>query len=505
MTMRTVRLRYALILALTAACAACGLQQTAPVTPVPQGGPSGALLEQPKGPAYANPQLAIGQDGTPYLVWLAFEQDKSWDVLFSSSKDLGATWSEPPISLKPTKEDAVGPRQIAAGSDGHVYVVWREGNRKTKVRRLQFIRSQDRGSHWSEPLQLLNDPDVGVPQLLADHGGGVYIASLVGSRASRALDIISSQDFGAMFPTGPVRLTAAFPSSKYGIVNHRVTSDGKGRLYVVWQEFKTLTDHRIYLNRSLDRGRTWATQPILVSTPDEGEQRAHSPEIIATPDGRVYVAWEQMEDRVDTSSQPGTPTKSDTFVYVNRSLDYGQTWLPKPIRLNDASQGPVTSASPQLSGDRHGNVYAVWLEEDERARLVFTRSADSGITWSTPVRLDLSSPVKGWISSARVRSDEAGHVWVLWQEINPNSKRWRILLNRSDDRGKNWREQATPLTEPAQHGGRRFRNVDFHNDSYGHLYVAWDGGPKSARELNFNRSTDFGATWLAREVLVGRR
>lgn len=505
MTMRSARLRRPLILALTAACAACALQETGPVKPAPAGGMGPvALQEQPKGPVYANPQLAIGQDGTPYLLWLALEQDKSWDVLFSSSKDLGATWSEPPISLKPMKTTAVGPRRIATGPGEHVYAVWREADRATKVRRLQFVRSQDRGSHWSEPLQLLSDSDVGLPQLFADHGGGVYIASLVGPRSSRVLDIASSQDFGATFPTGPVRLTPAFPTSEHGISDHRVTSDGEGRLYVAWEEYRTVSDHRIYLNRSLDRGKTWATQPILVSTPEEGEQRAHNPEIIATPDGRVYVAWEQNEEyRTDTPAQPGTPGKTDTFIYVNRSLDYGQTWLPKPIRLTAVSREPVTSSMLQLSADRHGNVYAVWLEADNRARLIFTRSADSGMTWSAPVRLDLSSPVKGWVAGAEVRSDDAGHVWVLWQEIAPGSKGWQILMNRSEDRGKSWREQATPLTGPAQRA-ERFRNVHFLNDSYGHLYVAWDGNPKSSRTLSFNRSTDFGTTWLSREVQIAR-
>lgn len=504
MTVRPAHVRYALILAVTAACAACGLQPTTPVQPVSQEGPKEALRAQPAGPVHANPLLAVGQDGTPYLLLAAVERGGSGEILFSGSEDLGATWTEPPILLNPMKAAPVGQRNIATGPGGHVYAVWQEGDPKTKRRGLRFVRSQDRGRHWSEPLQFLNDSDVGVPRLLADHDGSVYIAALVGPKSSRTLSIVSSHDFGATFTAEPTHVTPASPTSEHGITDYRVTTDGEGRLYVVWQEYRTLADHRIYLNRSLDRGKTWETHPILVSTPDEGEQRAHDPEIVATPDGRVYVAWEQVEDRTDTPSQPGTPYKPDTFIYVNRSLDYGRTWLPKPIRLNGASREPVTSAYPRLSADRHGHVYVVWLEEDERARLVLTRSIDSGMTWSAPVRLDLSSPAKGWIAGALVRSDDAGHVWVLWQEIDPDSKRWRILLNRSEDHGKSWRNPAIPLTEPAPHA-KSFRDVDFLNDSYGRLYVAWGGEPKTSRVISINRSTDFGATWLSRAMQVGQR
>lgn len=510
MTMRPAHRQRFLMLALTLSCAACALQETTPIKPSPAvGEPSGATKEAAKWPTYAAPQLAIGREGTLYLLWLAVEWRKSSDILLSHSRDFGTTWSQPPISLKPEKATTASAPQIATDSNGNVYVVWREGDPKVKIRRLQFVRSPDHGAHWNEPPRLLsNSGDVGIPSLLADQAGGVYVAALVGSRDERALGVASSHDSGTTFPSEPARLTAAFPTSPYGMTNHRVTSDGEGHLYVAWEEIRTWRDHRIYLNRSLDRGKTWATEPILVSAPEESERLAYHPEIIATPDGRVYVAWEQDEYRVKDQEPPGALKRYDRVIYVNRSLDYGQTWLPKPIRLNEAGQGPaIASSKAQLSTDQHGTVYAIWLEEEgpNRARLLFTRSTDFGMTWSAPrVRLDLSSPVKGWLAGAEVRSDDAGHVWVLWQEIDPSSKGWQLLMNRSEDHGESWRQRATALTGPAQRGGK-FRNVSLLNGMQGRLYVAWDGGHENSQEIYFNRSTDFGATWLSREVQVGRR
>lgn len=508
MTVRPARLRDSLILVLTVACAACGLQQTAPVTPVTQGGPSGALREQPTGPAYVAPVLAIGREGRLSLLWLGVEQQKARDILFAHSEDVGTSWSQP-VSLKPDQSAIVGVIRLAIGSNGHVYAVWREGDPKTKSRSLQFLRSRDHGAHWDQPPRVLGEPgNPGIPEILTDQDGGVHVAWLTGSRVARALEIASSYDFGATFAPTPAHLTTAFPASQYGITNHRVTSDGKGRLYVVWEEFKSLQDQRIYLTRSPDRGKTWATPPILVSGPEGGdEHHAHSPQIIAAPGGRVYVAWGQDEARTSDTERSSANEKFDRTIYVNRSLDDGLTWLPKPIRLSETGRGSVIIAwSPQLSADQKGNVYAAWGEQHGapgRVRLVFARSTDSGMTWSAPVRLDPGNPSEDRrLSSVQVQSDDAGHVWALWQELSLQG--WQLLMNRSDNFGRSWRDRATVLAGPAQRE-TVFRGVAFSHDAQGRLYVAWDGGPKNLRELYVNRSVDFGTTWLSREVRVGQR
>lgn len=505
MTMKLSRVLHLLSLVLATAYTACTLQQTTPVKSVPAGVQSPPPQERQEAVEYATPQLAIGQEGRLYLLWLAVEYRKSWDVLFARSEDLGVTWS-PPVSLKPDKNTVAGGIRIAAGPAGHVYATWREWDPKTKVRRLQFIRSRDHGMHWDESPRVVSasDEDKGMPQLLADQDGGVYLTSPVGSKPPRAIEVASSHDFGATFASALSRLATSFPVSsheRYGIMSHRFTSDGEGRLYVVWEETRAGRDHRIYLNRSLDRGKTWEAQPTLLSTPDEqGERLAYHPQIVATTNGRVYVVWEQDEFR------KGRVGKPDRLIYVNRSGDYGQTWLPKPIGLNGTDGERVASLNPRLSSDRYGNVYAIWLEEEgpNRSQLFFSRSADSGLTWSAPTRLDLSSSFRAWLALAEVRSDDAGHVWVLWQALNPSPNGWQLLMNRSEDFGRSWSKQATVLTEPAQRG-EAFRDASLQSDQQGRLYVAWPAGPQNPEEIAVNRSADFGATWLSRAIRVGRR
>lgn len=507
MTMTPVRLLRLLILALTVTCAACALQGTTPVKPAPGGGHPGALRVQPKGPAYAAPQLAIGERGMLYLLWLGLERGKSWDVLFARSNDLGATWSRPPFSLKPNKTTVGGGIQVSAGSGETVYVVWREWDRDTKQRNLRLIRSADGGRQWDDlTLPPAISADMGIPRLLANRNGDIAVAWLAGPRDRRGLAVVSSRNAGANISSEPIRLTAAFPTSEYGIMNHQVTSDAEGRLYVAWEEMKTPSDRRIYLNRSLDQGKTWEAQPILVSTPNEAERHAYMPQILGLSDGQVYVAWTQDEFRANQEVKPGEIIRPDRFIYVNRSLDYGRTWLARPIRVNEAGQGPpIGSGYPWLGADRHGNVYVTWIEEEapRPGRILFTHSPDAGLTWSAPIRLDLTSPFKGRPAQPQLHSDEVGHIWVIWQELASGSAGWQLLMNRSEDHGGTWREQAVALTGPAQRGGS-FRGVSFRNDIDGRLFVAWDGGPENSQEIYFNRSTDFGATWLSREVQVGR-
>jgi len=397
---------------------------------------------------------------------------------------------------------------MASDPKGGLWVVWREVDRDGRRYDLVLMRSQD-GAQWGEGRRALGSgPDLGIPRLLADRDGHVVVAWLKGNpRSRRVLEIARSSDSAATFASDPIRLSAAFPRSRLGIVNPELTSDGEGHLYVVWEEHTPDNESRIYLNRSVDRGQTWATQPLLVSVPETGTYRAYNPQILAAPKGRVYVIWEQFDRRFVPAPRWGGNVTRDRLIYVNRSLDYGQTWLPRPIRLNEAPPEPITSLATQLSSDQGGHVYAIWLEVEgpDTKGPLFARSSDSGMGWSDPrVRLDLTSPFRGRPAQPMIRSDEAGHVWVLWQEMTADQQQWQLLMNRSDDRGLTWRPHAIPLASSPQRGGR-YRGVAFEHDGQGRLYVAWDGGPGNAQEIYVNRSADFGATWLPREVRVGRQ
>lgn len=503
--------RTLLLLAALPAFVGCALLKTAPLAPLPGGGPhQGAHQQGPKGPEQLGPQMVVGQDGALALFWVGIEWRKSWAILFSRSEDRGKTWLTPPLSLKPDKGTVAGKMEIATDSKARLYVAWREWDVATKQRRILLLRSQDGGRSWDpSPKELVSSPDLGFPHLLAEADGMVYVAWLDGPASSRHLKIAVSRDAGQTFEEKPTLLSAASPRSKGGMANIRMASDGTGRIYVAWEEGRTPREARIYLNRSLDHGRSWAAEPILLGPSEGGQSGAYSPSIHVAEGGRVAVAWYQFERRRVAAEEgsSGRGTQNDRVVYLNRSVDAGQTWLSQQVRLNvidGAVKGKVESLSPQLSSDRNGNLYAVWVETDgpDPKRLLFARSPDFGSSWSTPhVQLELTSPFRTEVFDPLLRADHAGHVWVLWQERTLNPDGAHLLMNGSEDRGQTWRKQAIVMTPPSQHV-ETIRDVAFTNDETGRLYLAWDGGRGSGLGITLSRSLDFGRSWLPDTVRI---
>lgn len=499
---RTVR-GFCLLTAMIVALAACAFQ----------GGTRDTALKAPqspsKGPEQLSPHVIVGQDGVLHLFWTAVEPRKSWDILYTRSQDYGATWQEPPISLKADKEtivQGVGVT-VAADSKGHLYAVWRESDQPTKKQhRMMLARSLDGGRHWEPAKELASSSTIGLPHLLVDDDGSVHVAWLEGPlRGHRHLEFRTSRDQGKTFAGEPAGLKWADPTSEFGLVNVRIASDGTGHLYVVWQETPQRGSSQIYLNRSTDYGRTWAEKPILVSPPGDSPFGARSPLVVAAPGGRVAVMWERFDERVITQ-EDGTPqTRLDRVLVVNRSLDEGQSWLTEPIRLNmidPATPEAVESLHGRLSADGESRLYAVWAEGEGKAlkRVLVAHSSDFGSTWgSPPVQLERTSPLGGPQGAPIIRHDGRGHVWVVWLEEVISPAGWQVLSNRSEDHGQTWHRRASLVTGSAQ-PLEVIRGATFRTDGDGRLFVAWSEGRYG---IAVTRSVDGGRTWLPQPVRIG--
>jgi hypothetical protein len=515
MLLRSLSVVRLLLLIAMIAMTACALRgETHGSSPTESGATLQASQPGSKGLQQMSPQLLVGQDGTLHLFWMAVERGGSWDILYSRSQDHGATWQEPPISLTSDKQAVAGGLNIAADSKGHLYAAWRQEDRTAKAKhRLMLARSLDGGRHWEPAKELASSSTIGFPYLLVDDDGSVYVAWLEGPlRGRRGLVFRTSRDVGETFAGESTPLQWADPTAQSGLINVRIASDGAGHLYVVWEEKASNGVARIYLNRSADHGRTWAEKSILVSPPDDVELGVHNPQIAAVPGGRVAVMWEQFDQRVVTPKgvRPDRPlTRVDRILVVSRSLDEGQSWLAKPIRLNvidPAGPDKVESGHARLSADGQGRLYAVWIEAEGQAskRLLFTHSTDFGSAWSSPsVRLERTSAAGGAPFAPLIRHDDRGHVWVLWQEQAPGPDGWQILINGSEDYGQTWRRRALPVTGPA-HRAETMRGASFQSDGDGRLFAAWDGGRRGSQGITVARSVDAGLAWLPQPLRLGR-
>jgi len=119
-------------------------------------------------------QVAVGPDGTVYVVWLDSTDDESMkglaELYLARSQDGGKSFDEPQritIILEP----GFRPRnaffrywagafpQIATGPKGEVYVVYMAlpPDKPTDEGDIYFVRSQDGGKHWRRPVRLNQD------------------------------------------------------------------------------------------------------------------------------------------------------------------------------------------------------------------------------------------------------------------------------------------------------------------------------------------------------------
>ncbi|GEM_PF-5403137 len=499
----TARSRFRLpALLLMLAAAGCAMQRPGPEVAAPDDTQLTAPETQPDGLQHVAAQMAIGANGEAYLVRMVKGggQGEDWEIRFSRSEDGGATWSGPLWSRKPAQGMFAEMIKLATGPTGQVYLAWRERNAGKTDTRILVTKSLDGGRHWDEtPRQLAAGDHLAHPHLRAGSDGALYVAWLGGDETHRVLKVAVSLDSGGTFAPTPAQIQPALSASNRGITNPQLTTDDKGRLYVVWEEATDLvTDAVIYLSRSEDHGRTWS-EPILVSRSGTDFRGAYLPRITAVSDGQVYLIWEQLDRRIVRLERRRTQWPTDRMIYFNRSLDGGRTWLNQPIRLsqpNPTSLHRRKSIGAQIVCDGRGHVYVAFLEGEVRTRrLVVLHSADSGATWAAPTELGRTSPVKGVLEDAVLAHDGAGRVWLVWQEhaFGPRYG-WFVLMNRSVDHGRRWADHAVIMGGPTV-GQTTIRDLLVSVGENGLVLAAWDHGLRMNQPITLNRSVDGGKSW----------
>jgi len=230
---------------------------------------------------------------------------------------------------------------------------------------VRFVRSDDRGVTWSEPVTFVN-------------------ASCYAIGRRPVVRIVDSDT-----------------------------------IYVTWGDYSTGGKYEIYFAKSLDGGETFET-PVKIVDGDELPCYYNNPAFFEVDsDGRILVMW-NYSSLCFASSEDGGATwinkqavaspgswygghicvdsgdsiflicPSNTYVYLWASVDNGATWSAAHTVVHDTDiyhTARITALGTDL--------YAAWLmetysvEEDEYYyHIESARSADHGVTWSSPVRVD---------------------------------------------------------------------------------------------------------------------
>ena len=233
--------------------------------------------------------LAVGPDGTVYLITLVFSRTtfRGVSVQVAVSHDVGDTWTWTQVA----KADLVDRPWIDAAPDGTVHAIWNDGG---GVRR---VVSADSGRAWKEEDRV-NDQG-GSSHLAVGPNGEVAVRMIPPSAANLAyhagVDLVAvSTDRGATWARNPgpgditFRLmwdTTVTPRRfDPGVQPHWVEPlawDSAGALYSLWAK-----DQDVWLGRSADLGATWRSWRIASS-----DSIPYYPYLIARGVGELAASW----------------------------------------------------------------------------------------------------------------------------------------------------------------------------------------------------------------------
>ncbi len=218
-------------------------------------------------------------------------------------------------------------------------------------------------------------------------------------------------------------------------------------LVAVWEQdrWNAIGARAIEAAVSADGGRTWRlSQPPAFSActapsgPGAGFDRASDPSITVGMGG-VVVASALAFSAGNYLAVAGT-----SAVLVTRSLDGGATWQAAQAVQNDAGAG----SGPYFFNDRDtiaadpnsANVYLVWDRINSNSASLsspswFTRSTDSGATWSAPVTIYDPGPGNQTFNNQLLVLPNGGLVDVF---TVPAGFTGNLYAIRSGDRGSSW-------------------------------------------------------------------
>ncbi|MBI5116113.1 exo-alpha-sialidase [Candidatus Poribacteria bacterium] len=323
-------------------------------------------------------------------------------------------------------------------------------------------------------------------QISSDSDGRVYVTWSDSRNGTGDIYFNRSMDNGATWLTSDIRLDTNAAGSSVSHVP-QISNDSEGHVYVAWEDSRN-HQYDIYFSRSLDYGATWLSSDIRLDTGGAGPstKKSYYPQISSDSAGHVYVTWQD--------SRSGQPR-----IYFNRSSDYGATWLPSDIHLDKNVAGGSASELPQISSDSAGNVYVTWQDSrDGQADIYFNRSSDYGATWlPNDIRLDTDAAGASASFDPQISSDSSGHVYVTWSDLQDGGA--GTYFNCSSDYGATWQLSDTRIDTCSIEFSSSHR-PQMSSDSEGHVYVTWRDSRDGQPDIYFNRSSDYGATWLPSDI-----
>ncbi|MFB5599955.1 MAG: sialidase family protein [Nitrososphaeraceae archaeon] len=244
----------------------------------------------------------------------------NYDIFFIKSEDRGKTFSDP-INLSNNPGFSEHP-QIAVSQNG-VFVVWADNTGYENNKEIMFTKSIDNGKTFSDPINLSNNSKVSFKQEISTFDKNIYVVwqdtpqdSINGKNSS--IIFRSSNNIGDTF-NDSIELINNTTIDSFPKVN-----SFKNYVYVVWND-ENKKNSGMFFVRSTDNGLNFDDIIKLNNDNSFGESQ------IAVNQNEVLVIWGGFLAK-----------KIDTIYYV-MSIDNGKTFtepklITEKIIFNDKNE-----------------------------------------------------------------------------------------------------------------------------------------------------------------------
>ena len=354
------------------------------------------------------------------------------NVNSSGENIVGDAANEPSIALDPND-----PNRVAIG--------WRQFDTvSSDFRQAGWGYTTDGGQTWTFPGVI--EPGVfrSDPVLDSDSEGNFYYNSLTVGGGDFWCDVFKSTNGGATWDTG----TFAQGGDKAWMTIDKTGSFGNGNIYGYWTSSYSFC-YPGFFTRSTNGGISYEDCGIIPDDPFWGT-------LAVGPDGELYVCGVGEYDFLvvkSTNAQDSSQTVTwdfSTSVDLGGYISYGGG--PNPGGL----LGQAWVAVDRSTGPTRGNVYllcsVVPNSSSDPLDVMFARSTDGGVTWSSPVRVNDDQGTDAWQWFGTMSVAPYGRIDVIWLDTrdDPGGYDSALYYSYSLDAGVTWSasERLTDSFDP---------------------------------------------------------
>ncbi|MBI5476111.1 MAG: T9SS type A sorting domain-containing protein [Ignavibacteriales bacterium] len=236
--------------------------------------------------------------------------------------------------------------------------------------------------------------------------------------------------------------------------NLHVTSDSKNGAYYVWQDRRSGSGDKLYIQHMSPSGNPSWTKDGLPLTSTSGYQ--YYPQILSDGKGGAFIVWQDNRSGYDYD------------IYAQHiDLNGVSNWTVNGVAVCNAVGHQY---NPQLATDGAGGIIVTWQDRRKGQFDIFAQRVDSlgAVRWTPNGQLICNDSTNQ--TSPKITSDHRGGAFIAWEDFRSGSGSSDIYCQRILSTGQNvWTANGLPLCT-AQYTQW---NIQMIPDTIGGAIVVW--------------------------------